>query len=303
MQNNKGSPFYRIKTNTNIKKSILSNDKLNLGIREYELYQANLIDSLTKKMKLYVDLEKAIEQNQLTVYYQPQVRLNNGGIAGVEALVRWMHPVKGIILPQYFIPFAEENGLISSIGEYVLRIACTQNKCWQDKGYKAFNVSVNFNAMQFQQPDFVDIVTEILDDTGMNGTWLSLEITESIAASDINMVIDTIKKLKKMGITVSLDDFGAGYSSLNYLKNLPIDEIKLDKTFMPDIAKESRDKEIIKSVISLAHKLGITVTAEGVETIEQLNFLKKYNCDNVQGYLISKPVSQGALENFLMNNI
>ncbi|WP_164917216.1 EAL domain-containing protein [Clostridium sp. JN-9] len=254
-------------------------------------------------MKLYDSLKKAIEQNELTVYYQPQISLNNGDIIGVEALVRWIHPIEGIIMPQYFIPLAEESGLISGISEYVLRTACMQNKYWQEKGYNAFNVSVNFNAMQFEQPDFADMIAKILDDTGMSGTWLNLELTESIPVDNMDIIIDTMDKIKNMGVTVSLDDFGAGYSSLNYLKYLPIDEIKLDKTFMHDISNKPHQKEIINSVICLAHRLGITVTAEGVETMEQLNFLKDHNCDNVQGFLISKPISDESIEDFFMNNI
>lgn len=280
-----------------------NNTRRPLYITKMDIVKINLRDLLTKRMKLYVSLKKAIEQNELAVYYQPQVSLNTGNIIGVEALVRWIHPVKGLILPQYFIPLAEESGLISSISEYVLRTSCMQNKCWQEKGYNAFNVSVNFNAMQFQHPGFADMIAEILDDTGMRGEWLNLELTESIPVDNIDIIIDTINKLKKRGITVSLDDFGAGYSSLNYLKHLPIDEIKLDKTFMYDIFNEAHHKEIIKSVICLAHKLGITVTAEGVETIEQFNFLKDHNCDNAQGFLISKPISNENMEDFLINNM
>jgi EAL domain-containing protein (putative c-di-GMP-specific phosphodiesterase class I) len=220
----------------------------------------------------------------------------------MEALVRWLKPGSGCIPPLDFIPLAEETGLILPIGEFVLRTACAQNKAWQNAGYPPFRISVNLSARQFQQHNLPKIVEDILQETGLNPKWLSIEITESIAMQDLNLAVKMIEKLKEIGIEVSLDDFGTGYSSLNYLKKLPIDVLKIDKSFVRDISEECDELKIIKAVIMLAHSMNLKVVAEGVETHEQLKFLKGHSCDRAQGYLFSKPLPPAELENLLKNS-
>lgn len=259
------------------------------GKNRYLFFQKQMNDAVLQKTYLKADLKKAISENQFEVYYQPLFKIASGSIAGFEALIRWNHPEKGLIQPANFIPTCEESGLIIPIGEWVLKSACHQLKMWQDTGFHKYSISVNVSAVQLQYKDFVKTVRDILKETGLEPEHLGLEITESALMKSIDTAADILKQLKSMGIRCILDDFGTGYSSLNYLRMLPIDMLKIDRSFINEL-QESGDEAIISAVIMLGHKMRLGVVAEGVENSSQLNFLKKYGCDMVQGFLFGKPL-------------
>ncbi|WP_308637890.1 EAL domain-containing protein [Paenibacillus silvisoli] len=236
------------------------------------------------------ELNAALERNELSIVYQPQLDIRTGEITGNEALLRWQHAEFGSVPPAKFIPLAEASGLIISIGEWVLRTACAQNKAWQDAGMAPMEVSVNLSPLQFMQPDFVALVRTILEDTGLPPQYLDVEITEGMAM-DINHVLTTLQQLKEIGVRISMDDFGKGYSSLYYLKRLPLDRLKIDKSFVSDCIADENDAILVKTIISMAQNLKLNVIAEGVETREQLQFLQQNLCDAAQGYLFSEPLS------------
>jgi len=270
-----------------------------VGKNTYQLYTSAMNVKVVEKVNLQNSLRHALEHDELMVYYQPQIGIATGEITGVEALVRWNHPIRGVVLPDDFIPFAEESDAIIQIGEIVLEKAMTHNRILQGKGFKPLRVAVNLSVRQFQQKNLVEMITRILNRTGMDPAYLELEITESVAMQNIDFTIETINRLREMGIRISLDDFGTGYSSLNYLKLLPINTLKIDKSFVHDMTENSDEEAIAKAVISLAHSLKVEVTAEGVETEAQLQLLKEYDCDNVQGYLFSEPLPFDELEKLL----
>lgn len=265
----------------------------------YSFYTSKMNEKIMKNIEMEFNLRRAISRNELVLYYQPQVDLKNGAIVGVEALIRWIRPNNIIVPPMEFIPLAEESGLIIEIGEWIIKTACQQYKIWLDKGYKNFLISINLSAKQFKQKNLVESIQTILNETGMDGNYLEIELTETTAMNDIDFTTSVLYKLKEMGIRVSLDDFGTGYSSLNYLKQLPIDTLKMDKSFISDINGNSYEKQIVKSVINLAHNMNLTVTAEGVEKVEQLEFLKNEKCDKVQGYIFSKPIPADEIEKII----
>jgi diguanylate cyclase (GGDEF)-like protein/PAS domain S-box-containing protein len=260
------------------------------GKNNYQLYQITQEEVTSGQLVLEQNLRKALENNEFVLQYQPQLDLKTGSISGVEALIRWQHPTLGFIPPSRFIPLAEETGLIVPIGEWVLRTACFQNKAWQLAGLSSVVVSVNLSIRQFFKPDLISVIKKILDETGLEPQYLELEITESMTMN-IESAIQIIHELKCLGVKVAIDDFGTGYSSLNYLKNLPIDRLKIDQSFVRDIEKISNDRDIVATIITMGHNLKMRVIAEGVESEEQLQFLKYHGCDEVQGYLISKPMS------------
>ncbi len=266
------------------------------GKNNYRLFTPDLQADANRKLLLEQHLRRAIEQNELALYYQPKICMQTGRIVGMEALLRWIHPELGFISPQEFIPLAEESGLISSIGKWVLRTACMQNKAWQQAGYAPVSVAVNLSSIQFEQDDLIHAIEQILQETGLDSAYLELEITESIAMQDIDYVVEKLLTLRNMGIHISIDDFGTGYSSLSYLKRLPIDSLKIDKTFVRDITE---DANIPTAIIAMAHSLNLSVTAEGVETEEQLTLLQNLHCDCLQGYLFSKPVPAKEFEQLL----
>lgn len=235
-------------------------------------------------------LQRALERQEFIIYYQPQININDGSIIGVEALLRWQHPEKGMISPSEFIPVAEENGLIIPIGEWVLKTACAQNKAWQTAGFPPVRVAVNLSARQFQQQNLVETVARTLQETGLAPQWLELEITETIAMQDIDFTKKVLQELQEMGIHISLDDFGIGFCSMSYLKNFPVKTLKIDRSFVNGITTDFYDAAIVKTITSLAHNLKLRVIAEGVETEAQLEFLKERQCLEVQGFLFSKPV-------------
>jgi polar amino acid transport system substrate-binding protein len=272
-----------------------------LGRNNYQLYTESMNQKVLQRLDIENSLRRAIEREEFVLFYQPQIDIKTGKIVGFEALLRWYHPGYGLVPPMEFIPIAEDSGLIVAIGEWVLKTACRQNKKWIDSGLEPRLISVNLSARQFQRNDVVEVIDKIRSDSGLEPELLELEITESTAMQDLSFTIDVLNQLRKKGIRVSLDDFGTGYSSLNYLRQLPIDTLKIDKSFVRDITANSKEEAIAKTVISLAHKLDLTVVAEGVETKEQFLFLKKERCDKVQGYLFSKPLPAEEIEKMLRN--
>lgn len=246
-------------------------------------------------LDLETDLKNALKRDEFRLFYQPKVDLSSGKIVGVEALIRWEHPEKGVISPTEFIPVAEKNGLIISIGKWALRTACKQNKVWQNAKLPPMVIAVNLSARQLYQCNLVEMVQEILDETQLAPEYLELEITESMMM-DVQHILPIVKKLKHIGVQLSLDDFGTGYSSLYYLKEFPIDKIKIDQSFVRTCVSDTKDATIVKTIIAMAHQLELTVIAEGVETKEQLTFLQQHLCNEAQGYLFSKPVPLNEFE-------
>ncbi|GGM39671.1 hypothetical protein GCM10011351_27270 [Paraliobacillus quinghaiensis] len=254
----------------------------------YHFFDAALNAYITRRMIIEVELKKAIDRNELVLFYQPKIKLSTGEMVGMEALLRWDHPKLGSISPTEFIPVAEETGQITAIGEWVLRTACHQNKVWQDQGFQSLSVSVNVSARQFEQGDFIKIVEKALYDSGLNPKFLELEITESIMQNTCES-IQALKEVRELGVKTSIDDFGTGYSSLHVLKELPIDTIKIDKSFIDDIENKT-NLSIIKTIIDIGLNLNLDIIAEGIEMQEQFNTLDRLNCGYGQGYLFSRPV-------------
>jgi diguanylate cyclase (GGDEF)-like protein/PAS domain S-box-containing protein len=265
------------------------------GKNGYVVYTSDMLNNSIEELTLETDLRKALENNELILHYQPQMCIKSGKILGAEALIRWNHPKLGVIYPDKFIHLAEETGLISQIGEWVIKQACIQNKKWQDSGMEPIRVAVNLSTQQFVKQNLGSFVQEALHETGLNPKYLVLEITESMAM-DFDYSLKVLRHLKSIGVAISIDDFGTGYSSLNYLKKFPIDYLKIDRSFVRDIIEDKNDVNIVKAIITLAHNLDLEVIAEGVETKEQFDFLKRYNCDEIQGYFISIPIDAEQLE-------
>jgi diguanylate cyclase (GGDEF)-like protein/PAS domain S-box-containing protein len=259
----------------------------------YKVFTKELLLKTQNKIELEMNLRKAVERGEFVLHYQPQVNLETQKMIGVEALIRWNHPEKGLVSPLEFIPYAEESGLIIPIGEWAIREACLQNKTWQQSGYPPITVSVNLSPKQFHS-NIVETIQSILVDTDLEANYLELEITESIMM-EIEMAISTLKELKNLGVKISIDDFGTGYSSLYYLKKFPIDKLKIDQSFIRDNV-HSNDETLVKTIISMGHNLNLKVIAEGVETKKHVDMLTKLNCNEAQGYYFSKPVPATELE-------
>jgi len=270
------------------------------GGNTYQFYTAGGTTRALRQLVLESNLRPGLERKEFFIQYQPQVTVNDCHLVGMEALVRWQHPGLGLLYPKEFIHLAEESGLIISLGEWVFRNACFQNRNWQQLGLKPMRLAVNFSARQFQQPTFISTVEEILKETNLDPTWLELEITESSIMKDPELAIEKLLELKMMGIKVAIDDFGTGYSSLNYLKRFPIDTLKIDRSFVSDLCKDPHDTAIVRAIITLGHALDLTVIAEGVETREQLESLTELDCDVVQGFLFSKALSAEDFEELLV---
>jgi diguanylate cyclase (GGDEF)-like protein/PAS domain S-box-containing protein len=268
------------------------------GRDNYQLYTAAMNATALERLGMENSLRKALAARELEVYYQPVLTLATGAVYGVEALLRWQHPERGLISPGDFIPLAEVTGLIIPLGKWVLSTACRQMKEWHERGHP-LTVSVNLSARQFQQPDLVEQVTRVLDETGLAPRSLELEITESNAMQSAETTAQTLKALKTLGVRISIDDFGIGYSSLSYLKRLPIDTLKIDQSFVRDITTDPDDAAIVTAVIAMAHTLKLVVVAEGVEDQDQLAFLHARQCDRMQGFLFSQPLPPDDCEKLL----
>lgn len=269
------------------------------GKNNFCYFEDSINTRMMKKIEMQSELRKAIENNEFIVYYQPQIDLVTDKVVGFEALARWEHPVKGLIMPMEFIPIAEENGLIVAIGKKMMYQACKQLKLWEEAGYTEITMAINLSARQFRDSELLTMIYEVLEETKADPKKLEFEITETIALDDLEYTVATIKKLQELGITFSLDDFGTGYSSLNYLKRLPVNNLKIDKSFLDSIMENQSDQKIVSTMIHLAKVLNISVIAEGVEKSEQELFLKNSNCNRAQGYLYSKPVPKDIAEGLL----
>ncbi|MCF2146748.1 EAL domain-containing protein [Desmonostoc muscorum LEGE 12446] len=275
-----------------------------LGRARYELFNSNMYANALAKLQLETDLRRAIERLELQVYYQPIVSLTSGSILGFEALLRWEHPERGLLNPADFIPLAEETGLIFSIGKWVLHEACSQMQTWRASYPDNLlqKISVNISLKQFSQPDLIEQIREILQSTGLNADILVLDITENVILENGDRVTAALSQLREMGIQLSIDDFGTGYSSLGRLYNFPISLLKIDRSFISSISTNSRNLEIIEILVTLAHKLGVDVLAEGIETKEQLALLRKLNCEYGQGHFFSVPLNSLKAEALIMAN-
>ncbi len=256
--------------------------------------------ALELRLTMESELRHALPDNQLKLYYQVQVDASNR-LLGAEVLLRWAHPQRGLIPPDRFIPMAEDSGLILPIGDWVLRTACLQLKAWEHHPLtRNLMVAVNVSARQFRQPDFVERVCKVLEDTGANASRLKLELTESLVLHSVHETIERMEELKLLGIRFSMDDFGTGYSSLSYLKRLPLSQLKIDQSFVRDIATDAGNAVIVQTIIGMANNLGLNVIAEGVETEEQRAHLERYGCPAYQGYLFGKPMPIEEFERMVM---
>ena len=272
------------------------------GKNSYQLFRSDMNDRAIERLNLEYRLRKAIKNEEFLLYFQPQIDTTTGEVSGVESLVRWKDPHNGIIPPGQFIPMAEDTGLIIPIGNWVMRTACAQNKLWQDNGMKPFTIAVNISMRQFKQKDFISTVTTILQETNLEPQYLELELTETIVMEDMNATLKILHSLKSLGIRLSIDDFGTGYSSLAYLKEMPINMLKIAQEFVRDINVDQNDVAIAKATIQMAQSMGLEVIAEGVETIEHQRVLTALNCKKTQGYLFSKPLPADEFEVFIENH-
>lgn len=261
------------------------------GRNQYQFYSPEINAELQERLALENELHGALERKEIVVYYQPIINLQTGKITAVEALVRWQHPTRGLVSPTKFIPIAEANGLIVKIGEWVLRSACIQNRAWQLAGLPPMRISVNLSARQFEQPNLVELISQIMQESSLHPSYLELEVTESFLMTDINHSTKILKQLRELGIWLALDDFGTGYSSLNYLKRFPVNMLKIDRSFVQDVASNPDSAAVTDAIIALAKSLQLKITAEGIETQQQRNYLQKRGCHEGQGYYFSVPVS------------
>ncbi|MDF2566003.1 MAG: hypothetical protein K0Q53_2407 [Massilibacillus sp.] len=277
-------------TNTLIKMAeIAMHRSREQGAGKYQYYMDEMELNIAKRLDMENDLRIALKENQFELYYQPQVDVN-GVIIGVEALIRWNHPCKGLISPADFIPVAEDCGTIIPIGEWVIKTACKHNKEWQEMGLPPISMSVNLSAKQFQQKNLKEVIFNCLIESNLAPEWLTVEITETAAMNDADYTMLVLQDLKNKGIKISLDDFGMGYSSFIYLKRFPVDILKIDRSFISDIGDNSDGAHIAKAILGLGKNLKLEIVAEGVETIDQLKFLRAENCSHIQGYLFGKPM-------------
>jgi diguanylate cyclase (GGDEF)-like protein len=270
-----------------------------IGRDAMQVFTAELANRAHEKLERQEELRHALAQGELFLQYQPQMDLATGRIFAVEALIRWRHPERGLIGPGDFIPLAEETGLIGPIGDWTLRAACRQNKAWQESGLPPIVVSVNVSARQFQEKDWVERVAAALAESGLEARYLELELTESLIMQDVQQAVETMHRLEKLGVHLAIDDFGTGYSSLSSLKRFPVGRLKIDRSFVQDLPDDGDDAAIARAVISLAHTLQLRVIAEGVETREQVDFLRDAGCDEIQGYYLSRPIDARALQAIL----
>ena len=260
------------------------------GGNDFAIYDEAMGQAAANTLRMITDLQHAVENGELRLHYQPKVDTASGRLLGMEALVRWMHPERGMISPAEFIPVAEDTGMIVAIGRWVLREACRQNAAWQQAGLRPLQVAVNLSARQFRSDNLLDEIDAALSETALPASLLELEITESMVMEDPERVINLLDKIRSRGIHLSLDDFGTGHSSLAYLKRFPINCVKIDRAFIKDMPENTDDVAIARTIVAMAKSLGLTTVAEGVETVEQLELLKTMGCDQIQGYFFSRPL-------------
>jgi len=266
------------------------------GRNNFQFYTESMNKSSVELLALENNLHKAIEQEELCLYYQPQVSTMTGQLVGMEALIRWNHPENGFISPGVFIPVAEETGMINRIGKWVIKEACEQGVRWMKAGYKLHKISVNLSARQLKDENLPNLIEDTMKATGMPANMLGIELTESAIIIDPDVALIRLQRIKELGVSLSLDDFGTGYSSLSYLKRFPIDTLKIDQAFVRDVKIDHEDAALVKAIIAMAHGLGMDVIAEGVEVQEQLEFLGANGCDSIQGFLFSRPLPAAEME-------
>ncbi|GBE91263.1 diguanylate cyclase/phosphodiesterase [Nostoc cycadae WK-1] len=272
------------------------------GRSQHRFYSPEINARLQERLTIENELRGALERGEMVVYYQPLIDLRSRQITAVEALIRWQHPIRGLISPAKFIPIAEDNGLIISIGEWVLRTACEQNRTWQLAGMAPIRMSVNLSARQFEKPDLVEIVKQILQETELSASYLELEVTESFLMGDVQRSITTLKQLRELGLWLALDDFGTGYSSLNYLNRFPVNMLKIDRSFVQNVTSNSDSAAVTDAIIALAKSLQLKITAEGVETQEQLEYLEQRGCHEGQGFYFGIPAPAEKITELLKLN-
>ena len=267
-----------------------SHAKERAGQNKFMFYADEMDHLVSQRFRLDAEMRHAVDENQFWVAYQPKIDLRTGKIMAMEALIRWDHPERGPVMPNEFIPIAEQTGYVVQIGAFVLRNACEQVKEWIDGGYKNIRVAVNVSMLQLASGTFIDELLTILEETGVEAKNLELEITETAMMLDVERAARQLQDLRSSGVYISIDDFGTGYSSLAYLKTFALDYVKIDSSFVADMERDINDAALIAAVIGMAHRLGLRVVAEGVETEAQLDHLRHLQCDEVQGYLLSRPV-------------
>jgi EAL domain-containing protein (putative c-di-GMP-specific phosphodiesterase class I) len=269
------------------------------GKGRHEIFDAEMHAQNLALLQMEADLRTAIEQREFQLCYQPIVDLKTGTVSCVEALLRWHHPQQGILLPEAFLSLAEETRLIKPIGEWVFQTACAQAKAWQDSGHRQLRVAVNISSRQFQELYLSELISRVLSETGLEPQFLQLEVSEETAMQDTGLATRMLNELSRMGVRISIDDFGKGASSLSSLKHFPTDTLKIDRSFISDLIENQNGASITSAIIAMAHTLELNVIAEGVETSEQLDFLLDQECDHIQGYLVSRPVPEEELSPLL----
>ncbi len=272
------------------------------GSSQYQFYSPEINAQLQERLALENELRGALERGELVVYYQPLIDLHTREVTAMEALLRWQHPTRGLVSPTKFIPIAECNGLIIPIGEWVLRTACAQNRDWQLAGLPPIRMSVNLSARQFEQLNLVEVVKQILQETRLQPSYLELEVTESSLMANIQHSVKILKQLRELGVWLALDDFGTGYSSLNYLKRFPVNMLKIDRSFVQDVTSNSDSAAVTNAIIALAKSLELKITAEGVETQQQLDYLQKRGCQEGQGFYFGIPAPADTITDILKQN-
>jgi predicted signal transduction protein with EAL and GGDEF domain len=269
------------------------------GRDNYQFYKADLNSTATDRQLLETDLRQAIDRQEFELYYQPKINLHTGAVSGAEALLRWRHPVRGLVSPAHFISIAEESGMIVPIGQWVLREACRQGKAWREAGLAPIRLAINVSAAELRAKDFVNDFGLLLLETGFDPGMLELELTETFLMQDSTSTSEVLSGIKAVGVRLALDDFGTGYSSLSHMRRFPIDTLKVDKSFVRDVTTDAGDASVVSAVINMAKSLHIQVIAEGVETREQLEFLQEQGCPEAQGNYFSYPLVAGAFAELL----
>lgn len=268
-----------------------------------QLFDPVLASEISERLEFENDLRDALDRGELELFYQPQVEVGSGRIVGLEALLRWRHPGKGMVSPTVFVPILEELGLIELVGEWVLRTACRQHRVWRERGLSPPRIAVNVSGRQFLRLGFAETVERILTEEGTAVTAVELEITETVLAHDTDVCIETLRRLKRLGLEIALDDFGTGYSSMSYLKRFPVDTLKIDRAFVAECDVNAEDAAICTAILSLARGLGLKTLAEGVETPGQLEFLRREGCQFYQGFFFRRPMPVEEVERLLAEDV